>query len=779
MYLLITRNNPYLEELNKNPQSQAFQKDLDGMEIDLKNRLKVQEMDMKDCYDLDKDSDENSFSDEDESSKDSSLSLANSNIKPVHMGHEDEVAQGKQANQKKIINFKFYIHVIDVISSAILIITAIICQIENEKYYTNNIYTRIPASLLINNIYLNGKDNTWDDIFNDDNLNLTSMTEFEGISLAILSYKYMKNGGYYTQVKNKDILKAFNITRDKFNYKDNETDYHKIKVPLEISEENKNLRIAILALTIIGGVLVACSRYLEHIRQDYLIREEEIPFYKSKYSFFLLIEIILLLFFQYPGLNTYSMLSQLDCVMVLPISSLFSAFTVYRLIYILRIIKAITVWDSMMSEKICEKYSCTPGFIFSFKATQKNNPFLSLIILFFLSCICFGFSIRIFELHYWETQKELTQNWRYHWNALWCVFVSMTTVGYGDFYPKTHFGRVIIIISCVVGIYFISMMMIFMTQKSLLSESEQKAYKLITRLKLRNQLKEIHANMIYHALEMYVTQKKYNEKTIQDKEYKIKYNYEKRCIISIIDENKIISENIKSFDIIPTKEQLFDISERIETDIKDIRCEIEILQKMNVSFMGYTDTQVIMMKYLKKSIISTKLMYDLIEKKPDAFGELKNLDKNAMLEELEKVYKENEFLNKSIKAEVLFDKHYLNNNAGRRRTNPNQYDDLGNNNQSSTNIQPKNYDEFYAEELAKYQVTPEEFKEHFQSLFFDTGDNAKKAMKSNAMKTIKTIKNMKEMKKKIDADILMRRGGDRTIIDENSMTEQRSVEQAG
>ena len=101
MYLLITRNNPYLEELNKNPQSQAFQKDLDGMEIDLKNRLKVQEMDMKDCYDLDKDSDENSFSDEDESSKDSSLSLANSKIKPVHMGHEDEVAQGKQANQKK------------------------------------------------------------------------------------------------------------------------------------------------------------------------------------------------------------------------------------------------------------------------------------------------------------------------------------------------------------------------------------------------------------------------------------------------------------------------------------------------------------------------------------------------------------------------------------------------------------------------------------------------------------------------------------------------------
>ena len=70
MYLLITRNNPYLEELNKNPQSTAFQKDLDGMEIDLKNKMKDHEMDIRDNYDLDKDSDENSEYDDEESSKD-------------------------------------------------------------------------------------------------------------------------------------------------------------------------------------------------------------------------------------------------------------------------------------------------------------------------------------------------------------------------------------------------------------------------------------------------------------------------------------------------------------------------------------------------------------------------------------------------------------------------------------------------------------------------------------------------------------------------------------
>ena len=56
---------------------------------------------------------------------------------------------------------------------------------------------------------------------------------------------------------------------------------------------------------------------------------------------------------------------------------------------------------------------------------------------------------------------------------------------------KFIIGRILIIFACIIGIYFISMMMIFMNQKSILTEKEQKDYKLITRLKIRNQLKDI------------------------------------------------------------------------------------------------------------------------------------------------------------------------------------------------------------------------------------------------------------------------------------------------
>jgi hypothetical protein len=101
-------------------------------------------------------------------------------------------------------------------------------------------------------------------------------------------------------------------------------------------------------------------------------------------------------------------------------------------------------------------------------------------------------------------------------------------------------------------------------------------------------------------------------------------------------------------------------------------------------------------------------------------------------------------LNKNLKIEKLFE------------------DQNSKNNLSSTN-----YDEYFANELQKYQVSQDEFKEYFHPLFFDTTEQASKALKNNALKTLKTIKQMKEMKKKIDSVIMQRRNADN-----NSMTEQ-------
>ena len=367
------------------------------------------------------------------------------------------------------------------------------------------------------------------------------------------------------------------------------------------------------------------------------------------------------------------------------------------------------------------------------KAFQKNNPFISLIFLFAISCICFSLCIRVFEIYYWESFTIISQDWTFIWNALWCIFVSMTTVGYGDFYPKTHFGRIIVIFSCVVGIYFTSMMMIFLTKKSILNESELKSYKLITRLKIRYQLKDINSYIVYHGFKMFIIKKIYQSDQINQKQFEIKYNYEKRNIMNMIEKNKFLFEKIKTFDIIPTKDQLYDIVERIIIEIKDINNEVSILQKINNSFLSYTDTQVVMIKYLKKCIQNTKLMLDLIDKKPKDFGELSKYNKENINEKMNKIYEEHK------KESINMDNINLNQNL--------QLDKLLEDNKTNTNA--NHYDEFFSAELAKYDVTQEEYKQHFYSLFFnESNQSVKPNNNNNALKAIKTIKQMKELKKK-------------------------------
>jgi hypothetical protein len=210
---------------------------------------------------------------------------------------------------------------------------------------------------------------------------------------------------------------------------------------------------------------------------------------------------------------------------------------------------------------------------------------------------------------------------------MWCIFVSMTTVGYGDFYAKTHIGRFITIIACIIGIYFVSMMMVFMTQKSVLTENETKAYKLVTRLKLRNEIKNIQATMILHIINMSIFTKKKYAGHFTNREYEIKYNYEKRNINNLLQQVKDKTRIISSFDLIATKEHLFDISERIDSDIKEIRQELSSLRFINETLIQFTDSQIDINKYLKKNLYATKLLYMIIEKKP-VFGKLNNVDQS-------------------------------------------------------------------------------------------------------------------------------------------------------
>ena len=72
---------------------------------------------------------------------------------------------------------------------------------------------------------------------------------------------------------------------------------------------------------------------------------------------------------------------------------------------------------------------------------------------------------------------------------MWNVIITLTSVGYGELYPKTFFGRIVGIIICFWGVFIVSFFVVTITNMLNFTGSEEKAYNLLLRLYYKNELK--------------------------------------------------------------------------------------------------------------------------------------------------------------------------------------------------------------------------------------------------------------------------------------------------
>jgi len=131
-------------------------------------------------------------------------------------------------------------------------------------------------------------------------------------------------------------------------------------------------------------------------------------------------------------------------------------------------------------EKICLDCNITMDYLFVIKAEFQEKPFLFVSVLLIESIIIFGYSVRSIEMFFmYGTEIEKVQDWRFIWNGFWCIIITMSTVGFGDFYPISLLGRFIVIISSIWGNFLISMMVAALTVAVEFNNNENLSYEMI------------------------------------------------------------------------------------------------------------------------------------------------------------------------------------------------------------------------------------------------------------------------------------------------------------
>ena len=108
-----------------------------------------------------------------------------------------------------------------------------------------------------------------------------------------------------------------------------------------------------------------------------------------------------------------------------------------------------------------------------------------------------SYDLRIFERYFDEFNDSNLGNYL---NDLWCVFITMTTVGYGDISPKSLFGRIIIIISCMFGVFLVGLMVVSVTSYLNIVGVESNVYRIL----LKSNKMEYRNDLAFKAIAQYL-----------------------------------------------------------------------------------------------------------------------------------------------------------------------------------------------------------------------------------------------------------------------------------
>jgi hypothetical protein len=124
-------------------------------------------------------------------------------------------------------------------------------------------------------------------------------------------------------------------------------------------------------------------------------------------------------------------------------------------------------------------YGTDATYTFALKALMKDQSLFLISLMLLSVMLVFGYNVRLFE-------REVQEDFSYLSTSFWFCLVTMTTVGYGDYFPLTHSGRTITILMAFCGNFIVSLFVVSLTNMLEFIAPEKRAYSLLVRLKSKD-----------------------------------------------------------------------------------------------------------------------------------------------------------------------------------------------------------------------------------------------------------------------------------------------------
>ena len=169
------------------------------------------------------------------------------------------------------------------------------------------------------------------------------------------------------------------------------------------------------------------------------------------------------------GINCHFHSEKYDYNYKVPLNSIFTAFCLIRLYFVVKYYLVKSNYYNQRAFRAFKIYGLDISLGFPFKSALLLYPLTIDLILFLIFLFLCSYNLRIFE-RYLDVKSGT--EFGHFYNDLWCIFITMTTVGYGDLAPTTEFGRIFVLISCFFGTFLIGLAVSSVSNCLLLENNE-------------------------------------------------------------------------------------------------------------------------------------------------------------------------------------------------------------------------------------------------------------------------------------------------------------------
>ena len=207
-------------------------------------------------------------------------------------------------------------------------------------------------------------------------------------------------------------------------------------------------------------------------------------YYRGKESVFrpgLFVDVGVLCVFPYPGI-TGTVMQMERCQMTDRIwADTPICYTWSELLFVLMfarvylILRCLFVYYSLMdrhSRFTAAQFAVKANTRFTIQSLVRIRPYTMLLLFWIPISMILAIMIRVFERPYIDCTHL---DYDPYSNALWLAMMTITTVNYADFYPTTHYGRIVAMLAGIWGLFLISMMVIIMSRSFSLTIHQQQA----------------------------------------------------------------------------------------------------------------------------------------------------------------------------------------------------------------------------------------------------------------------------------------------------------------